>query len=107
MSGGVDIRPFPKGWDLNKRLGEYAENKKNWEQHTVINMVHLLNGSNLKLIFDCGVEDFFYDGNNRLHEKLLQRRIPHDYIERPGKHDSKYWANSMKYQFLFFSDYFK
>src|SRR5215217_4140677 len=24
-SGGVDIRPFPKNWDMAKRLGNYAE----------------------------------------------------------------------------------
>ena len=105
-SGGLDFRPFPKNWNLAKRLGSYAENKDNWENNTVINMVYLLEGSKLKLIFDCGVDDFFYDCNKRMHEKLLQRNIPHDYIERPGKHDGKYWANSIKYQLMFFHDFF-
>ena len=45
-------------------------------------------------------------GNKRLHEKLVERNIPHDYIERPGNHTWDYWANSIKYQLLFFSDYF-
>jgi len=58
MSGGLDIRPFPENWDLSKRLGDYAENRDQWEDNTVINMVHLLKGDNLKLIFDCGVNDF-------------------------------------------------
>lgn len=101
MSGGVDIRPFPKNWDLSKRLGDYAIYKENWENNTVINMVHLLKGDNLKLIFDCGVDDFFFDANKRLHTKLLERNIPHDYTERPGGHSWDYWANSIKYQLLF------
>jgi len=107
MSGGVDIRPFPLRWDISKRLGAYAENPENWENNTVINLVHLLNGKNLKILFDCGVDDFFYDANLRLHKKLLQRNIPHDYIERPGGHTNKYWANSIKYQMVFFNDFFK
>src|SRR5690606_1283607 len=61
MSGGVDLRPFPNNWDLAKRLGNYAEHKENWETNTVINLVHQLEGDHLKLIFDCGSSDFFYD----------------------------------------------
>lgn len=107
MSGGVDIRPFPLRWEISKRLGTYAENPGNWESNTVINLVHLLDGKNLKFLFDCGVDDFFYDANKRLHEKLVERNIPHDYIERPGGHTKTYWRNSIKYQMLFFNDFFK
>lgn len=106
MSGGVDIRPFPLEWEIAKRLGSYAENPENWEQNTIINLLHLLDGENLKFLFDCGVDDFFYDANVRLHKKLLERRIPHDYIERPGGHTNEYWRNSIKYQMLFFNDFF-
>ncbi|MBJ7880031.1 alpha/beta hydrolase [Gelidibacter salicanalis] len=107
MSGGLDIRPFPNNWDLNKRLGNYAEYKDNWEENTVINMVYKLTDNSLKLIFDCGISDFFYDANKRLHEKLMERNIAHDYIERPGNHNWAYWSNSIQYQLLFFNDYFK
>lgn len=106
MSGGVDIRPFPLRWDISKRLGVYADNPENWENNTVINQVHLLNGKNLKFLFDCGLDDFFYDANVRLHKKLVELNIPHDYIERPGGHTNKYWKNSIKYQMLFFSEFF-
>lgn len=106
-SGGLDIRPFPSRWDISKRLGSYAENKEAWEKNSVINLVYLLKGGNVKLIFDCGTEDFFHGANKRMHEKLLERNIPHDYIERPGKHNKKYWANSIKYQLLFFNEFFK
>ncbi|KAA5825228.1 esterase family protein [Algibacter amylolyticus] len=107
MSGGVDIRPFPLRWDMADRLGVYADNPDNWEENTVINLVHLLNGKNLKFLFDCGVDDFFYDANVRLHKKLVERNIPHDYIERPGGHTNQYWANSIKYHMVFFNDFFK
>jgi S-formylglutathione hydrolase FrmB len=107
MSGGLDIRPFPNNWDIAKRLGDYSKHKENWEEHTVINMIGSLEGKNLKLIFDCGVDDFFYPVNKRLHLKLVESNIPHDYIERPGSHNWSYWSTSIKYQLLFFNEYFK
>lgn len=106
MSGGVDIRPFPNNWDLSKRLGTYAANQQRWEENTIVNMLHLLTPKSLALIIDCGVDDFFYQANENLHKKLLERNIPHDYITRPGIHNWPYWANAIKYQLLFMSDYF-
>ena len=107
MSGGVDFRPFPDNWGLKARLGREADNQKDWEENTVINLVHLLRGNHLPLIFDCGTEDFFYPGNKALHEKLLYYNIPHDFISRPGNHNWDYWINSIRYQIVFFSDFFK
>ena len=107
ISGGLDFRPFPNNWDLPKRLGNYSEHQELWENNTVINLTYMLKEDSLKLIFDCGINDFFYDANKRLHKKLLERNIPHDYIERPGNHNFDYFSNSIKYQLLFFNDYLK
>ena len=106
MSGGVDIRPFPNNWDIAKRLGTLAQNPQNWEKNNVINLLDLVKGGSLKIIFDCGVDDFFHTVNLNLHEKMLENKIPHDYIERPGQHTWEYWENSIKYQLLFFNDFF-
>lgn len=106
MSGGVDIRPFPLNWDMAKRLGSQAEYPENWEKNTVINLVHLLTPGSLAIIFDCGTEDFFYDVNCRLHEKLSYMNIPHEFISRPGHHDWKYWGNSVNNHMLFFHHFF-
>lgn len=107
MSGGVDIRPFPNNWDLPKRLGTYATSPQNWENHTVINMLHLFTPKALAIIIDCGTSDFFYPVNVRLHEKMLERNIPHDFISRPGGHTWDYWNNAVTYQLMFFSRYFR
>jgi S-formylglutathione hydrolase FrmB len=37
---------------------------------------------------------------------MLSLKIPHDYIERPGRHDWQYWATAVQYQLLFFRNYF-
>jgi len=107
MSGGVDFRPFPKNWDIAKRLGTIEQNPDNWNNNTIVNMVGLLQNSKLKIIIDCGVNDFFYTVNMDLHKRLLDAKYPHDYIERPGVHNWPYWANAVKYQFLFFNEFFE
>jgi len=106
MSGGVDIRPFPNNWDMAKQLGTYAQEPERWEKNTVINLLNLLTPNSLAIIFDCGTEDFFYKVNENLHQQLMYRNIPHDFITRPGAHTWPYWINSVKYQLLFFRNYF-
>ena len=106
MSGGVDIRPFPNNWDISKRLGKQSEHPENWEKNSVINQLDLLTPNSIKIILDCGTEDFFYDVNIRLHNELKYRNIPHDFISRPGGHNREYWENAVKYQALFFAEDF-
>lgn len=69
-------------------------------------MLYLLTHSSLSITFDCGTEDFFYGVNKTLHEKLLERNIPHDYTAQPDGHTWEYWANSIQYQMWFFNNYF-
>lgn len=107
MSGGVDIRPFPKNWDMAKRLGTYEEHPEYWNAYTVTNMLDLLKPNSLSIIFDCGSEDFFFQVNNELHQKMLDKKIPHEYTVRPGAHNWPYWNNAINYQLLYFSTYFK
>jgi len=106
MSGGVDIRPFPNNWDMQKRLGKYAEQPERWEKNTVINLLHLLTPNSLALIIDCGTEDFFFKVNANLHEQLLYRNIPHEYVARPGGHSWPYWGNAVHYQMMFMNNFF-
>ena len=106
MSGGVDLRPFSDNWGIKDHLGSIEEHRQRWEDHSVINMTYLIKDSKLKLIIDCGVEDFFYDVNKNLHQKLLNEKIPHEFVVRPGNHNWEYWANAVQYQLLFFNEYF-
>ena len=111
ISGGLDIsRFYPEGgesrWNLIEALGDQKEFPEYWEKNSVINMLDLLKQDSLKLIFDCGIDDFFFDANLELHEKLVERKIPHDFIERPGGHNWNYFSNSLEYHFLFFQKFF-
>lgn len=39
--------------------------------------------------------------NKAVHEKLLKKKINHDFIIRPGGHTGRYWNNAIDYQILF------
>lgn len=105
-SGGVDFTPFPNSWDIKNALGNYDENKERWKENTVLHQVENLKNNTPSMIIDCGVDDFFLDVNRALHARLLQLKINHDYIERPGGHDHAYWNNSIDYQIRYFKKFF-
>ncbi len=106
MSGGLDIRPFPDNWEMKKQLGEYAQNKERWDKYTVINALEKLHNNELAIIIDCGFNDFFYEVNKNVHNKLLERGINHEFIVRPGAHNAKYWNNAIDTQVMFFRKFF-
>ena len=106
-SGGVDIRPFPEQWEMKAQLGELRDNPARWDAHTVMTQAETLRNGELALVIDCGYDDFFFEVNDRLHEKLLAQGVEHDYLTRPGIHDGVYWSTSLPYQALFFHRYFQ
>jgi S-formylglutathione hydrolase FrmB len=107
MSGALDInRPPRTSYEISKLLGDTIRYAGNWHDNSVTNIIEKYPRDSLKLVIDCGTEDFFYPINRNLHEKMLRLKIPHDYIERPGKHDWVYWRTAVKYQLLFFREYF-
>lgn len=107
MSGGVDIRPFATKWEMARFLGKtYQDDVQLWDNHTVMGILNKIVPGRQAIIFDCGREDMFYQINERLHNELLYRNIPHNYISRPGKHEQAYWNNAVDYQLMFFSSFF-
>jgi S-formylglutathione hydrolase FrmB len=108
MSGGVNLSAVRNRFDVSKRLGDTITHADNWNNYSVSTIMGKYNkADSLAIIIDCGTEDnLFYTVNHALHERMVQLNIPHDYIERPGKHDWNYWSNAVRYQLLFFNNYF-
>ena len=101
MSGGLDILPFANKWKMKETLGEFENNEDVWKQHTVINLVDSLKPGQLKITFDCGVDDFFIDVNRNMHKALVDAKIPHDYTER--RVDIPVHTGKTQYFTIFFS----
>lgn len=105
MSGVVDIGAFAKNWNLKKMVGDSSV-VSNWANNSVTKIAEGLKNREIKLIFDCGIFDLLIFSNRVLHQKLINLKVEHDYIERPGTHNSAYWKNSIDYQLLFFRKFF-
>jgi S-formylglutathione hydrolase FrmB len=107
MSGALDVSLIKRGFDVSKRLGDTIANLKYYNEWSVLNVIENYPKDSLAIIVDCGTSDFIYSMSKAVHDKMMKLKIPHDYIERPGKHDWFYWANAVRYQLVFFKEYFK
>jgi S-formylglutathione hydrolase FrmB len=105
MSGALLIEYITSRYDVEKRLGD-TSNKQRYRDYSIINEMERPSKDSLAIIIDCGTSDYIFEMSRQVHQKMLQLKIPHDYIERPGKHDWNYWANAVQYQLLFFRNYF-
>jgi S-formylglutathione hydrolase FrmB len=105
MSGALDIASI-QGEQLVKsieaELGSKNQNYAQFIQHSVVNMVPQLKASPVKILFDCGVDDFLIESNRELHRRLITEKVPHEYVERPGAHTWPYWGDALPYHMLFF-----
>jgi S-formylglutathione hydrolase FrmB len=85
-----------------KLLGPPQDAANPYPEYTAVGRLNEFKASGLKLIFDCGIDDFLIDTNRDIHQRLVASQVPHDYIERPGAHTWEYWENALPYQVLFF-----
>ena len=106
MSGGVDLTESKNKFEIVKVLGDTFHFADNWKNYSVINVVETKLQDSLALIIDDGSDDIFIAGNRKLHQKLLTLNIPHEYVERPGKHSWDYWRYAVRYQLYFFKNFF-
>ena len=55
------------------------------------------------IYLDCGTEDFLFINNRDFVGLLLEKKVPHEYRQLPGKHDWKYWDKQVQ-EFLQLAD---
>lgn len=106
MSGALLVEYITgKQYGVSKLLGD-TTNKALYRSYSILGELDKPIKDSLAIIVDCGVDDFIVEMSRAVHKKMLELKIPHDYTERPGKHDWKYWDTAVEYQLLFFRNYF-
>lgn len=105
MSGALLIDYITRGFNVEKRLGDTA-NKQRYVEYSIMKQMETYPKDSLAIIMDCGTEDFIIEMSRQAHQKMLALKIPHDYTERPGRHDWNYWRTAVQFQLLFFRNYF-
>ncbi|GAB3026399.1 alpha/beta hydrolase [Spirosoma pulveris] len=93
--------------EFEKILGPFSQSPDGWASYSVVGMADKMKTNGLKLVIDCGVDDFLIEPNRELHHRLVFNQTPHDYSERPGGHSWDFWQNALPYQVLFFSKVLK
>lgn len=48
------------------------------------------------IYLDCGTEDYLFKDNRTLADILVERKIPHEFRELPGKHEWPYWDQQVR-----------
>ncbi len=99
MSGILKISNHPGKWTIAEKLGPLDQNRQLWEANSVWDQAERFKDANVRILFDCGVEDTKTGaiGDNReLHEKLTALKIPHIWREMPGTHSWKYWRRHLE-----------
>ncbi len=106
MSGALVIELITdKRYGISNLLGD-TSHKDLYRANSIMGQMENYPKDSLAIIIDCGTEDFIVEMSRAAHKKMLDLKIPHDYIERPGKHDWAYWATAVEVQLLFFRNYF-
>lgn len=106
MSSGVDLTFSTVKWELAKILGPFELYPNRWYDHSVVNMVDLIQEEFMPILIDCGYDDFFIDINRILHHRLIDKNISHIYVEKPGGHNWDYWTNTLDEHLRFFENAF-
>ena len=99
---GEEFRNLRKKGQI-EMLGEINYKAPLFNTYTAVGLVDQLKNQELSLIIDCGVDDFLIETNRQMHSLLMEKKIDHEYIERPGAHTWNYWTEALPVQFFFLS----
>jgi len=87
------------GWDLVPISIHAAFGPDGAPAHNANALTTLLDQAKPPLPFlylDCGTEDHLLDSNRRFVELLQTKKIPHEFIERPGIHNWTEWNSQIQ-----------
>lgn len=102
MSGVLDLKPFSNSSLVSKKMVDSTCCRVNWDKFSTLKLGDTLLPGQIRLTMECGLDDYLLSVNRKIHKRLAENKIAHDYAERPGKHDWNYWRNAVEFQLLFF-----
>ena len=88
-------------------LGSINYDAPQFNTFTAVGLIDQMEKNHLALIIDCGVDDFLIETNRQMHSLLMEKKVPHEYIERPGAHTWSYWSEALPVHLFFLNKYLK
>jgi enterochelin esterase-like enzyme len=80
-----------------------------YQRHNALQQIVANDPKDIKSVrwfFDCGDDDFLYEGNSLVHIELRKKEIPHEFRIRDGGHTWGYWRTSLPDVLSFVSEGF-
>lgn len=80
-----------------------------YNRHNALRQIELNKVEDMKSVkwyFDCGDDDFLYEGNSLVHIAMKKKEIPHEFRIRDGAHNWTYWRTALPDVLAFVSDTF-
>jgi enterochelin esterase-like enzyme len=101
---------FKKGLETNKVVvKDESTLQPYFDRHSALQQILLNDVEKMKSVkwyFDCGDDDFLYEGNSLVHIAMKKKEIPHEFRIRDGAHNWTYWRTSLPDVLEFVSDTF-
>ncbi|MCL6258720.1 alpha/beta hydrolase-fold protein [Aquiflexum sp. TKW24L] len=101
---------FKKGLETNKVVVKNESTLQPYfDRHSALQQIELNDVEKMKSVkwyFDCGDDDFLYEGNSLVHIAMKKKEIPHEFRIRDGAHNWTYWRTSLPDVLAFVSDTF-
>jgi S-formylglutathione hydrolase FrmB len=95
IAGIMDLSRWPKNWNIAAVLGPRDGNEARWVNAGATAHAPLFAGaaSGVRIMTDCGFDDFAYPENVEFHQVLGHLGVEHTFVERPGAHNWQYWTS--------------
>ncbi|WP_209332059.1 alpha/beta hydrolase [Lunatimonas salinarum] len=80
-----------------------------YDRHQALRQIELNSLDQMKSVrwyFDCGDDDFLYEGNSLVHIALRKKEVPHEFRIRDGGHTWGYWRSALPDVLAFVSEAF-
>jgi enterochelin esterase-like enzyme len=106
----ITFEDFKKGLETNKAVVKNESTLQPYfDRHSALQQIELNDVEKMKSVkwyFDCGDDDFLYEGNSLVHIAMKKKEIPHEFRIRDGAHNWTYWRTSLPDVLGFVSDTF-
>jgi len=106
----ASFEDFKEGMEKNKvEVKDKAVLQTYFDRHQALRQLELNDPEDVKTVkwfFDCGDDDFLYEGNSLVHIAMKKMEIPHEFRIRDGSHNWTYWRASLPVVLGFVSETF-
>jgi len=106
----ASFEDFKEGMEKNKvEVKDKAALQTYFDRHQALRQLELNDPVDIKSVkwfFDCGDDDFLYEGNSLVHIAMKKMEIPHEFRIRDGAHNWTYWRDSLPEVLGFVSETF-